>query len=81
MLKINYDKKFDVLYVTIGEPKPSYGDEETPGLVILKDINTDEITGVTIFDFKKRLENNMIDELNIPIKLDIDHCISSIIYN
>ena len=28
--------------------------EQVPGLIILKNIKTDEITGVTIFDFMKR---------------------------
>ncbi|KXG78307.1 DUF2283 domain-containing protein [Thermotalea metallivorans] len=70
MLKINYDRKFDILYLSIGEPRPSYGEEETPGLVVLKDIETDEITGFTIFDFKKRVDTDSLNELNLPCKID-----------
>lgn len=72
MLKVNYDSKFDVLYINIGNPVPSYGDERVPGLVILKNIHTDEITGVTIFDFMKRVKDNTMDDLEIPIEIDIN---------
>lgn len=73
MLNLNYDKKFDVLYISIGDPKQSYGEENTPGLVILKDIITNEITGVTIFDFKKRLNENTLKDLDLPIKIDFSN--------
>ena len=56
MLNLDYDKKNDVLYISIGRPKPSYGEEDVPGIVILKDIITDEITGITVFDFMKRIQ-------------------------
>ena len=71
MLKVNYDSKFDILYISIGNPVPSYGDEQVPGLVILKNIKTDEITGVTIFDFMKKVKENTTDDLEIPIEIDI----------
>ncbi|NMB07942.1 MAG: DUF2283 domain-containing protein [Tissierellia bacterium] len=71
MLKVNYDSKFDILYISIGNPVPSYGDEQVPGLVILKNIKTDEITGVTIFDFMKKVKENTMDDLEIPIEIDI----------
>lgn len=72
MLKINYDNKFDILYISIENPVPSYGEEEIPGLVILRSIETDELTGVTIFDFIKKVNNNKINELKMPIEIDIN---------
>jgi uncharacterized protein YuzE len=72
MLKINYDNEFDIMYISLGDPKPSYGEEEIPGLILLKDINTDEITGITIFDFKKRLEEDSLRNLDLPIKIDFE---------
>lgn len=77
MLILNYDNKFDILYISIGNPVPSYGEEETPGLVILRDIKTNQLTGVTVFDYKKRVNTNTIKELNIPVEIDIN----SISYN
>lgn len=72
MLKINYDKKFDILYISIGTPIPSYGDEEIPGLVVLKSIETGELTGITIFDFKKKVEDKTINEIKMPIEIDVE---------
>ena len=72
MLNLDYDKKNDVLYISIGRPKPSYGEEDVPGIVILKDIITDEITGITVFDFMKRIQSNDIKNLNLPISIDLN---------
>lgn len=70
MLKLDYDEEFDVLYISFGTPRPSYGEEDTPGIVVLRDIHTDEITGVTIFDFKQRLEDGTIKDLKLPVNID-----------
>lgn len=80
MLKLNYDNKFDILYISIGNPAPSYGEENTAGLVILRNIETDELTGITIFDFGKRVNSNTINELNIPTEIDIN-TISNFLYS
>lgn len=80
MLKINYDTKFDILYISIGNPPFSYGDESIPGLVILKSIETDELTGITIFDFKKKVNNKTIDDIEIPITIDINSIAKHILH-
>jgi uncharacterized protein YuzE len=48
---IDYDKKFDVLYYNMEDTGNSYGDEIDNNIVILRDIETDRITGVTIIGF------------------------------
>ena len=50
--KMTYDKINDVLYVTFVPDSDSYGDE-TGGVVLLRDMDTDAITGLTIFSPKK----------------------------
>lgn len=50
---ITYDSIFDVLYVNFGRTSNSYGDEDNDHLVIFKDFDTEEVTGLTIFDFKQ----------------------------
>lgn len=55
--KICYDKQFDVLYCTIGDTSNSYGDEVGDKIVLLRDINTNDITGITIFDHIKTISN------------------------
>ena len=43
---INYDEAHDILYCTFASTENSYGDELDKNLILLKDIETDEITGV-----------------------------------
>ena len=51
--RIDYDSKFDVLYYTWGDTSNSYGDEDDDGIVSVRDIESDEIMGYTIFNFKR----------------------------
>ena len=51
--KIDYDQKFDVLYYNISNTENSYGDEIDDNIVILRDIDTDKITGVTIIGYNQ----------------------------
>lgn len=54
MLDFDWDKSRDILYIRLGDTSNSQGDEKESGLIILKDIKTKEVTGITIFDFAKR---------------------------
>ena len=45
----DYDSLNDILYISFASTANSYGDESIDGIVILKDIDTDEITGLTVF--------------------------------
>lgn len=49
---MTYDKVNDILYVTFVSDSDSYGDE-TGGVVLLRNMDTDAITGLTIFSPKK----------------------------
>lgn len=53
---ITYDSKYDILYVNFRTSSNSYGEEDIDHLVIFKDFDTEEITGLTIFDFKRLFE-------------------------
>lgn len=54
--KVDYDQKFDVLYYNISNTENSYGDEIGDNIVLLRDIDTDKITGITILGYKRMLE-------------------------
>lgn len=56
--RFNYDTKFDVLYYSIGDTSNSYGDEVDDRLILLRDINTDDVTGITVLDFIKYCMRN-----------------------
>ena len=64
--EIDYDNRYDVLYCKIDDTSNSYGDEIDSNIILLKDMDTEEITGITIMDFKRSYNvNNLIkDTLN-----------------
>ena len=51
----NYDKKYDVLYISSTKNKACISSEPINGVVIRRD-ETSKIIGVTIFDAKKLIE-------------------------
>lgn len=51
--KVDYDNEFDVMNYRIGDTSNSYGDEDVDNIVTFRDMNTDEITGYTIMNFKR----------------------------
>lgn len=59
-LKLNYDKKFDILYIAFEDQYNSYGDDDSlENAILRRDIEDDHITGVTIMDFKKKLDEDI----------------------
>lgn len=70
-LKFNYDRKHDVLYISVGDPVPSYSDETgLKGLYIRRAIDTEKLTGVTIMDYSKRSKKSIAK--HIPFRFDYD---------
>ena len=59
----SYDEEADVLYISIGPPKPSLGLDVGDGLIVGYDEDTNEIVGVTIIGIRARAE----DELSQPM--------------
>ena len=53
-LRISYDKDADVLYVSIGKPKPAICDTLDNGVIVRFDEKTDKVIGFTVIDFIKR---------------------------
>ena len=71
VLNLNYDSKFDILYARVSEYIPSYGDEEG-GIVTYFSIETDAVTGMAIFNAKKKILSGDIDEDMLPIPIDLN---------
>lgn len=55
--RISYDSKFDILSYIWGDTSNAYGDENIDNIVILKDIDSEEVVGYTIMNFKRICEN------------------------
>ena len=54
-ITLTYDKEIDVLYISFDQPTPAIS-EEFDGVLVRRDIVTKEIVGLTILDFKARIE-------------------------
>lgn len=53
-VKIFYDEKADVYYMSFGEPRPSICEEVEDGVLLRIDPETGEATGVTIVGFTRK---------------------------
>lgn len=64
-MKQDYDQKNDILYISFANDRGfSYADEGPAGIEIMRDMDTDEITGIMIYYPKKKQEDRQ-EKLNI----------------
>ncbi len=58
-LTFSYDPEADVLYASVGSPRNgvSIEDEDGEGLVVRIDPETEEVIGITVIDFLRRMQN------------------------
>ena len=68
---VQYDEERDVLYLSIGEPQPGYG-EETPEGHILRFNDDEAFCGVTLIDVRKILEENGEVIVAVPPRPQLD---------
>ena len=75
MININYDNKYDVLYITFSDKesrKNSLGDEEYNGLVVMRDKKTNNITGLIVMGFSDKYKKNKIPVFPPEITLNVE---------
>lgn len=71
---IYYDQEGDFLEITFGEPPAKeYADEIEEGVFITKNEETNELYGIGILSFKKRVEilKKILNRFNIKLPLEI----------
>ncbi len=54
-LNWEYDKEADVLYISVGEPRPAEGIDIGEGVIVRIDPKTKEVVGLTIINFARRI--------------------------
>lgn len=69
-MTVKFDKIHDILYVAIADRSKSYGDELENGLVVMRDMDDDTVTGITIFDFQKKAREESLESLHLPFSID-----------
>ncbi len=60
-LRWDYDDEADVLYLTIGEPKPAVGVDIGEGIVVRYDEIEKQIVGLTLSGLRARVLKNLPD--------------------
>lgn len=71
-MKIDYDKRFDTLYVALDNKSDSYGDDSSDDIILMRDLITDSITGFTILSFFKKYHSNALPKLPDSIGCSIE---------
>jgi len=61
-VKWDYDEEADVLYLSVGEPRPAAGIDIGEGIVLRYDEAAKEVVGLTLIGLRARLQK----ELPIP---------------
>ncbi len=59
-IKYDYDKSGDVLYAFIGESTPAISEETSNGVLIRRDIKTNEIVGFTIVNYSRKKKRGQL---------------------
>ena len=65
-LRIFYDRKGDVLYISVGSPREAISKETGDDILIRMDPTTQEIVGFTILNFTERF-SNIQEERAVPV--------------
>lgn len=52
----DYDPEADVLYLSIGDPKPAIGVDIGEGIVVRYDPDSDQVVGFTVLGLQTRLK-------------------------
>jgi len=56
----DYDEEADVLYLSIGEPRPAVGIDVSEGVIVRYDEDRKEVIGLTLIGLRERLLNGLI---------------------
>ncbi|MCL2171114.1 MAG: hypothetical protein FWB71_03080 [Defluviitaleaceae bacterium] len=72
MLTLNYDKKYDVLYLGVADNSNSYGAEESNNMNVFRDVDSDCITGFVIFGFMDKYNGRSLPPINEPFAIDYE---------
>ncbi len=70
-LGVNYDPRGDVLYISVGVPRPSYCEESEAGVLFRYAFDDGVFTGVTILAFKQRWGSGTLPCLRFPVPIDL----------
>jgi len=56
----DYDEEADILYLSIGEPRPAIGMDIGEGIVVRYDEVSQEVVGLTLIGLRARVMKNLL---------------------
>ena len=62
VLHWDYDEEADVLYLSVGEPRPAVGTDIGEGVVVRYDEMTKEVVGLTLVGLRARVLKSLTTE-------------------
>jgi uncharacterized protein YuzE len=62
VLQWDYDEEADVLYLSVGEPRPAVGTDIGEGVVVRYDEMTKEVVGLTLVGLRARVLKSLTTE-------------------
>lgn len=62
----DYDEEADVLYLSIGEPRPAVGVDVGEGVIVRYDESKKEVVGLTVIGLRTRLLSGLGAAYNPP---------------
>ena len=66
-IALDYDEKGDILEVHLGEPCEAVGEEISEDVFVHYDLETSEIVGLTLFNFRKRFAQAKTEPMILPL--------------
>jgi uncharacterized protein YuzE len=64
VLQWDYDEEADVLYLSVGEPRPAVGTDIGEGRVVRYDEMTKEVVGLALIGLRARVLKSLTTEAN-----------------
>jgi uncharacterized protein YuzE len=70
MTQLLYDKNADVLYLSIGDPRPAISEEVGDDILLRRDLETNEVVGLTILNLSTRF-GKLQETQSLPIEIEV----------
>jgi uncharacterized protein YuzE len=69
MTQILYDKNADVLYLSIGDPRPAISEEIGDDILLRRDLETNEVVGLTVLNLSTR-DSSIQETQFLPVEVE-----------
>jgi uncharacterized protein YuzE len=64
VIQMSYNKEMDILYLSVGDPRPAITEELGDDILLRLDIETGEVVGLTVLNFSRHFDSS--ENLQIP---------------